>query len=285
MATVKYAMVAPQNAGGIILSAKKLPMGIVDDRGSLFYQQQLQSPKRAIVTPACRTPAENELFIKTASGYSQVASVNAFVNKPHSVYDIELIEVLGLLESVEQADHLYEDYTFVVNNNANNGYFTGWNEYFSGGWRGTVMACGKYSDNPEGIYAAFTGVAIDKGKTIADAKVKVRAAGTKTPAAVCIASFAYADSYGAPGSSSNGFNCVKTQDTVLVSNATQTDGEWFVINGLGPALQSIVNREGWVSGNSICFFMIDSVSSNSNTYDFYTLGNGADYAPQLVVTM
>ena len=137
-------------------------------------------------------------------------------------------------------------------------------------------------------FVLFDSVTVPNGATINSAYVRYRAyegRTTGTGQSVTEVGFSDEDNAAAPTDATEANAKVLTTATTLYTNIDYTGGTWYNSPDIASALQELVNRGGWVSGNS-ALLLYKSYSDSSaglgwrkmNSYD-----SGSEYRAELHV--
>ncbi len=130
----------------------------------------------------------------------------------------------------------------------------------------------------------FGSLAISNGATISDAKVRFRINTPGTGSTSVDYTAFVANSDDAPNPSTFAECARDLQTQTLDAQDLSTSGNWVEFD-ITSGLQSVVNRAGWSSGNSVNLFVqLDDIGTGDpvNTVTFHDIGSGSD--PEIVVS-
>lgn len=150
-----------------------------------------------------------------------------------------------------------------------------------------TMPLGSFNGNTHMGCARFLSVTIAQGTTITSATLTLKAQATYSTANTisCIAYGEAADNaaiYTATGTNINARARTTANSGAkdIKSVTAETDYTWDVTT----AVQEVINRAGWASGNAISILIRDNSSTSNEWQDFYTYDNTTTKAPKLDIT-
>jgi hypothetical protein len=134
------------------------------------------------------------------------------------------------------------------------------------------------------LFFRVTGVTVPKNATISAAKIQYRAnaAGTSTSCNTRIHLNA-ADNATAPTSNADAESKATTTAYIDWTIGTWASGTWYDSPDIKTAVQEIVNRSGWASGNAMMILHKNNGSSSSSYRVASAYDNASIYAPKLVI--
>lgn len=134
----------------------------------------------------------------------------------------------------------------------------------------------------------FTGLAIPAGAIIDTASFSLVKQGDQWQQMQVTLAFEMTDSAAPFSSAAAPATRLRTVVTSAMSdNLKRTNGTRYTLGspaGVAAALQEVINRPGWKSGNSVALIAYGPATSGYSRIGFYTFDGGASRAPRLEVT-
>lgn len=151
----------------------------------------------------------------------------------------------------------------------------------------TRIPIGSFNGNAHMGAARFLNVTIAQGTTITSAILTLKALSTySTGSTISCIAYAEAADNAAIYTATNNNISGRTRTTAnsgaknIQSVTAEVDYTWDVTT----AVQEVVNRAGWVSGNAVSILIRDNSSTSNEWQDFYTYDNTTTKAPKLDIT-
>ena len=130
----------------------------------------------------------------------------------------------------------------------------------------------------------FVGITIPKGATIESAYLKVRASSYSATTTVNTRLCAEDSDSAVAFSTLADYNArPRTAYVPWLNLPTWNTLQWYSSPNIGSCIQTVVNREGWSSGNDIVIFFEDDQTSTF-WREMYHYDIGEEYAPKLEIT-
>lgn len=155
----------------------------------------------------------------------------------------------------------------------------------SGLFTGSYLYIGDWGEDFDAMFL-FSGIVANSGDTVDSAILSVRAASSysTTPIALKV-HLNDVDNAAIPGNAATYLALSLTTGTVWTISSSWTTGTYYDSSDIKDEVQSVLNRAGWSSGNSLLVVVQDNGSGASKYRKIYSRNYSALYAAQLELTI